>query len=223
MRNETFEKIAKIIGAVILTNRRYSFTYEGGYIHTTDGEFMATDGRRIVLISGVDKAEKDVLIDYEGDEWDIQDYKEKFKKVLSIDGKEIVYEWKVDLGKLIVDNEWMKAKANTNDKVTFTTKFNHFRKGSIERVVNVEDVVLNHFNVRYLADVLRIYRTIHKNRTKSMVVKMKFTRSINEIASPCFIETEDGTFKYVVMPLLIANPSEDCKVDVIEVSTQNVF
>ena len=220
MRNETFEKIAKIIGAVILTNRRYSFTYEGGYIHTTNGEFMASDARRIILINDVDKAEKDVLIDYEGDEWDIQNYKEKFKKALSIEGKEIIYEWKVDLGKLIVDNEWMKAKANTNDRATFTTKFNHYRKGDL---VNVEDAILNHFNVRYLADVLRIYRAIHKNRTKSMVVKMTFTRSINEIASPCCIETEDGTFKYVVMPYLTANPSEDCKVDVIEAPTQNVF
>lgn len=223
MKNETFEKISKIIGAVILTNRNYSFTYEGGYIHTTDGEFMASDARRIILINGVDKAEKDVLIDYEGDEWDIQGYKEKFKHALSIEGKEIIYEWKVDLGKLIVDNEWMKAKANTKDKVTFTTKFNHFRKGDTARVVNVEDVVLNHFNVRYIADVLRIYRAIHKNRTKSMVVKMTFTRSINEIASPCCIETEDGTFKYVVMPYLTANPSEDCKVDVIEAPTQNIF
>lgn len=218
-----FEKIAKIIGAVILSNRNYSFTYEGGYIHTTDGEFMASDARRIILINDVDKAEKDVLIDYEGDECDIQGYKEKFKHALSIEGKEIIYEWKVDLGKLIVDNDWMKAKANTKDKVTFTTKFNHFRKGDKERVVNVEDVVLNHFNVRYLADVLRIYRVIHKNRTKNMVVKMTFTRSINEIASPCCIETEDGSFKYVVMPYLTTNRSKDCKIDVIEAPTQNVF
>lgn len=223
MGNETFEKIAKIIGAEILTYRRYSYPYEGGYIHTTDGEFMATDARRIILINGVDKAEKDVLIDHEGDEWEIQDYKEKFKHALSIEGKEIIYEWKVDLGKLIVDNEWMKAKADTNNKVTFTTKFNHYRKGDTERVVNVEDVVLNHFNVRYLADVLRIYRAIHKNRTKSMVVKMTFTRSINEISSPCCIETEDGTFKYVMMPLLGVKPSSYYKVDVIEAPTQNVF
>lgn len=222
-QTDMFEKIAKIIGAVILTNRNYSFTYEGGYIHTTDGEFMASDARRIILINDVDKAEKDVLIDYEGDEWDIQGYKEKFKHALSIEGKEIIYEWNVDLGKLIVDNDWMKAKANTKDKVTFTTKFNHFRKGNMERVVNVEDVVLNHFNVRYLADVLRIYRAIHKNRTKSMVVKMTFTRSINEIASPCCIEAEDGSFKYVVMPFLTAKPSSYYKVDVIEAPTQNVF
>ena len=220
MRNETFEKIAKIIGAEILTYRRYSYPYEGGYIHTTDGEYMATDARRIILINGVDKAEKDVLIDYEGDEWDIQNYKEKFKKALSIEGKEIIYEWKVDLGKLIVDNEWMKAKADTNKKVTFTTKFNHFRKGDL---VNVEDVILNQFNVRFLADVLRIYRAIHKNRTKSMVVKMTFTRSINEISSPCCIETEDGTFKYVVMPLFTTNPSNVRSEDVIEAPVQNIF
>jgi hypothetical protein len=223
MRNETFEKIAKIIGAEILTYRRYSYPYEGGYIHTTDGEYMATDARRIVLINGVDKAEKDVLIDYEGDEWEIQNYKEKFKKALSIEGKEIIYEWKVDLGKLIVDNEWMKAKADTNNKVTFTTKFNHYRKGNTERVVNVEDVVLNHFNVRYLADVLRIYRAIHKNRTKSMVVKMTFTRSINEISSPCSIEALDGSFKYVVMPLFTTNHSNVHSVDVIEAPVTNIF
>ena len=220
MRNETFEKIAKIMGAEILSYRRYSYPYEGGYIHTTDGEYMATDARRIILINGVDKAEKDVLIDYEGDEWDIQNYKEKFKKALSIEGKEIIYEWKVDLGKLIVEHEWMKAKADTNKKVTFTTKFIHFRKGDL---VNVEDVVLNHFNVRFLADVLRIYRAIHKNRTKSMVVKMTFTRSINEISSPCCIETEDGSFKYVVMPLFTTNSSNVHSVDVIEAPTQNVF
>lgn len=220
MRNETFEKIAKIIGAEILTYRRYSYPYEGGYIHTTDGEYMATDARRIILINDVDKAEKDVIIDYEGDEWDIQNYKEKFKKALSIEGKEIIYEWKVDLGKLIVDNEWMKAKADTNKKVTFTTKFNHYRKGDL---VNVEDVILNQFNVRFLADVLRIYRAIHKNRTKSMVVKMTFTRSINEISSPCCIETEDGTFKYVVMPLFTTNPSNVCSEDVIEAPVQNIF
>ena len=220
MRNETFEKIAKIMGAEILTYRRYSYPYEGGYIHTADGEYMATDARRIILINGVDKAEKDVLIDYEGDEWDIQNYKEKFKKALSIEGKEIIYEWKVDLGKLIVDNEWMKAKADTNKKVTFTTKFNHFRKGDL---VNVEDVILNQFNVRFLADVLRIYRAIHKNRTKSMVVKMTFTRSINEISSPCCIETEDGTFKYVVMPLFTTNPSNVRSEDIIEAPMQNIF
>lgn len=222
-QTDMFEKIAKIIGAEIRVKRRYSFTYEGGYIHTADGEYMASDARRIILINGVDKAEKDVMIDHEGDEWDIQGYKEKFKRALSIEGKEIIYEWKVDLGKLIVDNDWMNAKANTKDKVTFTTKFNHFRKGDTERVVNVEDVVLNHFNVRYIADVLRIYRAIHKNRTKSVVVTMKFTRSINEISSPCCIETEDGSFKYVVMPLLTAKPSSSYKVDVIEAPTQNVF
>lgn len=220
MRDETFEKIAKIMGAEILSYRRYSYPYEGGYIHTTDGEYMATDARRIILINGVDKAEKDVLIDYEGDEWDIQNYKEKFKKALSIEGKEIIYEWKVDLGKLIVDNEWMKAKANTDNKITFTTKFNHYRKGDL---VNVEDVILNQFNVRFLADVLRIYRAIHKNRTKSMVVKMTFTRSINEISSPCCIETEDGTFKYVVMPLFTTNPSNVRSEDVIEAPVQNIF
>jgi hypothetical protein len=48
---------------------------------------------------------------------------------------------------------------------------------------------------------------------------MTFTRSINEIASPCCIEAEDGSFKYVVMPLLTAN----YKVDVIEAPAQNVF
>ena len=181
---------------------------------------MASDARRIILINDVDKAEKDVIIDYEGDEWDIQNYKEKFKKALSIEGKEVIYEWKVDLGKLIVDNEWMKAKADTNKKVTFTTKFNHFRKGDL---VNVEDVILNQFNVRFLADVLRIYRAIHKNRTKSMVVNMTFTRSINEISSPCCIETEDGTFKYVVMPLFTTNPSNVRSEDVIEAPVQNIF
>lgn len=223
MRNETFNKIAKIIGASVLAWRRYSYNFEGGYLHTTDGKFIATDARRIVLLEGVEKSDKDVIIDHEGDEWDDNGNKEKFLNALSIEGKEVIYEWKVDLGKLIVEHEWMKANADTDKKVTFTTKFNHYRKGGIERVVNVEDVVLNHFNVRYIADVLRIYRAIHKNRTKSMVVTMKFTRSINEIASPCCIETEDGTFKYVVMPLLGVKPSSYYKVDVIEAPTQNVF
>ena len=215
-----FKKIAKIIGASVLAYRKYSHNFEGGYLHTTDGKFIATDARRIVLLEDVEKAEKDVIVDHEGDEWDEDGIKEKFLNALSIEGKEVIYEWEVDLGKLIVEHEWMKAKADTDNKVTFTTKFNHYRKGDL---VNVEDVVLNHFNVRFLADVLRIYRAIHKNRTKSMVVKMTFTRSINEISSPCCIETDDGTFKYVVMPFVTANPSSYYKVDVIEAPTQNIF
>lgn len=204
----------------MLAWRRYSHNFEGGYLHTTDGKFIATDARRIVLLDGVEKSEKDVIIDHEGDEWDENGYKEKFLNALSIDGKEIIYEWKVDLGKLIVEHEWMKAKADTDNKVSFTTKFNHYRKGEL---VNVEDVILNHFNVRFLADVLRIYRAIHKNRTKSMVVTMKFTRSINELSSPCSIEAIDGSFKYVVMPLFTSNHYNVHSVDVIEAPTQNVF
>ena len=219
-QTDMFEKIAKIIGASVLAWRRYSHNFEGGYLHTTDGKFIATDARRIVLLDGVEKSEKDVIIDHEGDEWDENGYKEKFLNALSIDGKEIIYEWKVDLGKLIVEHEWMKAKADTDNKVSFTTKFNHYRKGEL---VNVEDVILNHFNVRFLADVLRIYRAIHKNRTKSMVVTMKFTRSINELSSPCSIEAIDGSFKYVVMPLFTSNHYNVHSVDVIEAPTQNVF
>ena len=220
MRNDTFEKIAKIIGASVLAWRRYSYNFEGGYLHTTDGKFIATDARRIVLLEGVEKSDKDVIIDHEGDEWDENGNKEKFLNALSIEGKEVIYEWKVDLGKLIVEHEWMKAKADTDKKVTFNTKFNHFRKGDL---VNVEDVVLNHFNARFLADILRIYRTIHKNRTKSMVVTMKFTRSINEIASPCSIEAIDGSFKYVVMPLFTSNHSNVHSVDVIEAPVKDIF
>lgn len=220
MRNETFNKIAKIIGASVLAWRRYSHNFEGGYLHTTDGKFIATDARRIVLLDGVEKSEKDVIIDHEGDEWDVNGNKEKFLNALSIEGKEIIYEWNVDLGKLIVEHEWMKAKADTDKKVTFTTKFNHYRKGDL---VNEENVILNHFNVRFLADVLRIYRAIHKNRTKSMVVKMTFTRSINEIASPCSIEALDGSFKYVVMPLFTTNPSNVRSEDVIEAPVKNIF
>ena len=219
-QTDMFEKIAKIIGASVLAWRRYSHNFEGGYLHTTDGKFIATDARRIVLLDGVEKSEKDVIIDHEGDEWDENGYKEKFLNALSIEGKEVIYEWNVDLGKLIVEHEWMKAKADTDKKVTFTTKFNHYRKGEL---VNVEDAVLNHFNVRFLADILRIYRAIHKNRTKSMVVKMTFTRSINEISSPCCIETEDGSFKYVVMPLFTSNHYNVHSVDVIEAPVQNIF
>ena len=215
-----FKKIAKIIGASVLAYRKYSHNFEGGYLHTTDGKFIATDARRIVLLEDVEKAEKDVIVDHEGDEWDEDGIKEKFLNALSIEGKEVIYEWEVDLGKLIVEHEWMKAKADTDNKVTFTTKFNHYRKGDL---VNVEDVILNQFNVRFLADVLRIYRAIHKNRTKSMVVKMTFTRSINEISSPCCIETEDGSFKYVVMPLFTTNPSNVRSEDVIEAPMQNIF
>lgn len=215
-----FKKIAKIIGASVLAYRKYSHNFEGGYLHTTDGKFIATDARRIVLLEDVEKAEKDVIVDHEGDEWDEDGIKEKFLNALSIEGKEVIYEWEVDLGKLIVEHEWMKAKADTDNKVTFTTKFNHYRKGDL---VNVEDVVLNHFNVRFLADVLRIYRAIHKNRTKSMVVKMTFTRSIHKLSSPCSIEALDGSFKYVVMPLFTTTSSNVHSVDVIEAPVQNIF
>ena len=231
MKKESFKKIAKIIGATIVASRPYSSTYEGGYLLSSDGQYFATDGRRIVCVNGlVVSPDKDVIVDYEGDEWDAENYKEKFSNLFSMNGKEVIYEWKVDLGKLIVENDWMKAKADTNNKVTFTTTFNHYRKGDTSRLVNVENVVLNHFNTRFIADILRIYRELHKNRTKSMVVTMKFTRSINEISSPCFIESEDGSFKYVVMPLFSTKPlcsSKDplyyCEVDVIEAPKQNIF
>ena len=54
----------------MLAWRRYSHNFEGGYLHTTDGKFIATDARRIVLLDGVEKSEKDVIIDHEGDEWE---------------------------------------------------------------------------------------------------------------------------------------------------------
>lgn len=223
MREQSFKKIAKIIGATIVASRPYSSTYEGGYLLSSDGQYFATDGRRIVSFKISNAPLCDVIIDYDGDGWDAEKFKEKFSNCLSMSDKEVIYEWKVDLGQLIVENGWMNAKANTLDKVTFKTVFNHYRKNDTSKVINEEHVVLNHFNVRFIADILRIYRTIHKNRSKSMVVNMKFTRAIGQFASACHIETVDGSFDYVVMPVLDAIPSEDCHVDVIEAPTQNIF
>ena len=220
---KTYSKIADIIGASVRAIRPYSMRYEGSYLLTSDGQYFATDGRRIVSFKISDAPDVDVIIDHDGDEWDAENYKEKFTNCMSMNDLEVIYDWNVDLGSLIVENGWMNAKANTLDKVTFKTVFNHYRKNDTSKVINEEHVTLNHFNVRFIADILRVYRALHKNRTKSMVVNMKFTRAIGQYASACHIEAVDGSFKFVVMPILEAIPSEECQVDVIEVPTKNLF
>lgn len=222
MNNETHKKIAKIIGESV---KGYEWkSWQGGYFHTADGKLVATDGRRIVIVNNQETCDENLFIDKDGDVVDYDSYP-NYSQFTTTNGLEIIGEWEINLGRIIDENGWMSVphtKRLTDYRVLFRSKFIHYRKG-IECVANEEDVNLNIFNIRYLADMLRIYRAINNNRTKDMVVKMKFTRNVGHFSSPAYIETVDGKMSYVLMPI-IPNCNSQSKISkIINLETKKIF
>lgn len=193
-----FKKISKIVGSFWKGCEQKPF--HGGYLLTGDGNFVATDSRRIVVIRGNEQSlfNEDYCVDVKGNEFDASRYP-KWKEVTDISKQVISYEWECDLGEIIVNNKWMDCSEMTTDEVLFKTTMN--KKVGTE--ILKSEVNLGLFNSRYIADILRIWRTINKNRTTTMKVTMKFTTKDGMVVSPCFIETLDKKMLYVLMPLMM--------------------
>lgn len=221
--NETHKRIAKIIGESVKGHEWKS--WQGGYLHTTDGNVIATDGRRIVIVNGQENRHEPLFLDKDGDEVSPSQFP-KYERFTNTNAYDVIGEWEINLGRIIEENGWMKVthtKSLTDNRVLFKTKFIHHRKGNTSQIANEEEVNLNIFNIRFLTDSLRVYRAINKNRTKDMVVRMKFTRSCNQPSSPVYIETVDGKMSYVLMPISVNHTSRTNIADVIELENKNLF
>lgn len=192
MRNETFEKIAKIIGSFVKGGEYRPF--EGAYYHDTNGSVVATDGRRILVIHDEEKIEKPIYMGRDGELLDktYPNYQMFFDRKY-----ENNWDGEFDLGKLIVEREWIKKKSMNV----------LFRKRVIRMLGKTEaqevEENLGMFRSEFLADFLRCYRAYYKNRTKSPRVRMRFTKDGNLLLSPLYIETLDGKMSYIVMPISI--------------------
>lgn len=222
MNNETHKKVAKIIGESVKGQEWKS--WQGGYLHTSDGKLVATDGRRIVIVNGQDIRQENLFIDKDGDVVDCESFP-RYSQFTTTKGLEVIGEWEINLGRIIDENGWMKIPYSsdiTNNRVLFRSKFIHYRKGT-ECVVNEESVYLNFFNVRFIADMLRVHRAINKNRTKDMMVNMKFTREVGKFSSPVYIETMDGKMSYVLMPIFPHTSSGMKNAFIIDLDSKKFF
>lgn len=219
--NKTYFKIASIISSCLKGS--YTQPWHGAYYHDTNGKLVATDGRRIVVFHNEEKIGESRYMSEDATLLTISypNYEHFLNANL-----EVIGEWIIDLGKLIKDNGWMDLKKDGIENVVFTSKYIHYRKGT-ECVVNEEDVTLNMIDAKYLADVLRCYRAYNHNRTNNMMVKIRFTRKSGNAASPCHIETLDGSMTYIVMPKSLPIPPRfncnNIKTTIIELDKKKVF
>lgn len=192
MKDEKYTKIAKIIGSFVKGGEYRPF--EGAYYHDTNGSVVATDGRRILVIHDEEKIEKPIYMSRDGELLD----KNYPNYQIFFDRKyENNWDGEFDLGKLIIEREWIKKKS-----------MNVLFKKSVMRMVGKTEAQeveenLGMFRSEFLADILRCYRAYYKNRTKSLRVKMRFTKDGDLLLSPLFIETLDGKMSYIIMPISI--------------------
>lgn len=215
--NKTYFKIASIISSCYKGS--YTHPWHGAYFHDTNGKLVATDGRRIVVFHNEEKIAESRYMTEDGTLLS-KNYPD-YERILNAN-LDVIGEWTIDLGKIIKDNGLMDLKKGGIQRVVFTSKYIHYRKGT-ECVVNEEDVTLNMIDGKYLADVLRCYRTYNHNRTNNMMVKIRFTRECGKVASPCYIETLDGSMTYIVMPILFVPNRNNTEVTVIELEKKNIF
>lgn len=185
---ETFSKISSIIAG------DSSESYSGGYFHDIDGTVVMTDKRRLLVIRDEEKIKRPVYFK-NGEKLKSKDFP-KYKKYIDCT-YEITKEWAIDLGAFIMEHKWMDVPVNKLQRVLFRTKAIQ-KKG--KRAHETIDC-LNIFNIRFIADFLRCVRTYYKNRTKSLNVTIKFTSDEKLKVSPCYIETEDKKFLYILMPI----------------------
>ena len=71
--------------------------------------------------------------------------------------------------------------------------------------------------------MLRVHRAINKNRTKDMIVKIKFTREVGKFSSPVYIETMDGKMSHVLMPISPHNSSGMKNAFIIDLESKKIF
>lgn len=193
MKDEKYSKIAKIIGSFVKGGEYRPF--EGAYYHDTNGSVVATDGRRIFVIHDEEKIENPIYMGRDGELLDktYPNYQMFFDRKY-----EITWEGEFDLGALIVEREWIKKKS-----------MNVLFKKRVMRMVGKTEAHeveenLGMFRSKFLADFLRCYRTYYKNRTKSLKVRMRFTKDGDLLLSPLYIETLDRKMSYILMPMSIA-------------------
>lgn len=219
--NKTYFKIASIISSSFKGS--YTHPWHGAYYHDTNGKLVATDGRRIVIFHNEEKIAESRYMTEDGTllSKNYPNYEHYLNEKLEITG-----EWIIDLGELIKHNGWMDLKKVGIKNVIFTSKYIHYRKGT-ECIVNEEDVTLNMIDAKFIADVLRCYRTYNHNRTNNMMVKIKFTRKNGTDTSPCHIETIDGSMTYIVMPksfpIIPKLNLNNTEATVIELEKKNIF
>lgn len=219
--NKTYFKIASIISSCL--KGYYTQPWHGAYYHDTNGKLVATDGRRIVVFHNEEKIAESRYMSEDATllSKSYPNYEHFLNAKL-----EVIGEWIIDLGELIKNNGWMDLKKDGIQNVVFTSKYIHYRKGT-ECVVNEEDVTLNMIDAKFLADVLRCYRAYNHNRTNNMMVKIRFTRESGNAASPCHIETLDGSMTYIVMPKFLPTlprlNRNNTKATIIELEKKKVF
>ena len=206
----TLQKIAKVISP---TNPLRE--WEGGYLHTSKGEVVMTDGRRMLLISDCEVKDKDYFIDKEGEEVNTFNFP-KYEKY-SDDG---YYMWsqsfEIDLGSLITDKGWMKK--GCKQRVLFRSK--GYKVVSKTEAFET-DKGLGLFNTSFLADFLRVVRTYYKNRAKSIKVTMYLNA---QGVLPLHILTEDKKFHYIVMPIQYRGVIDNETTEVVElVKEKTIF
>ena len=192
LKDKKYTKIAKIIGSFVKGGEYRHF--EGAYYHDTNGSVVATDGRRILVIHNEEKIEKPIYMSRDGELLDVSypNYQIFFDRKY-----ENNWEGEFDLGKLVVEREWIKKKS-------MNVLFKKRVMGMVGKTEaqQVEEN-LGMFRSEFLADFLRCYRAYYKNRTESVRVRMKFTKDGNLLSSPLYIETLDGKMSYIVMPMCI--------------------
>lgn len=184
METKRYEEIAQVIGSLYSGCDYYP--YYGAYYHDTDGNVVATDGRRILVIHDEEKIESPIYMDKKGKVVTDKTYP-NYK--MHLEGKrEVTWSGEFDLIGLVDERKWM-SKGDEN--VIF------------KLVSKVGITTLGMFSTTFLADFKRCYYAYYRKRPKSLMVKMTFSKDGDLLSVPLRIETLDGKMTYLVMPKCI--------------------